>query len=46
VERAYHAWPSAVYLIARDGRIAWSSRLGELDFHAEEMEQAIQALLK
>jgi tetratricopeptide (TPR) repeat protein len=46
VEQAYHAWPSAVYLIARDGRVAWSSRLGELDFHAEEMEQAIQALLK
>jgi tetratricopeptide (TPR) repeat protein len=46
VEHAYHAWPSAVYLIDRDGRIAWSSRLGELDFHPEEMEKAIQSLLK
>jgi peroxiredoxin len=46
VEHAYHAWPSAVYLIDRDGRIAWSSRLGELDFHPEEMEKAIKSLLK
>jgi len=46
VEEAYHAWPSAVYLIGGDGRIAWSSRLGEFDFHPEEMEKAMRALLK
>jgi tetratricopeptide (TPR) repeat protein len=41
VEEAYHGWPSAVYLIGRNGRILWRSRLGEQDFHAEEMEKAI-----
>ncbi len=27
-EKAYNAWPSRVYLVARDGRVAFDSRLG------------------
>ncbi len=42
VETAYHAWPSAVYIIGRDGRVAWSSRLGEFEFQPALMERAIQ----
>jgi predicted Zn-dependent protease len=45
VERAYHAWPSAAYLIGRDGRIAWRSRLGEQEFSLSEMERAIAELI-
>lgn len=45
VETAYKAWPSAVYLIGRDGRIAWSSRLGELDFHPADMQSAIGRIM-
>lgn len=41
VERAYNAWPSAVYLIGGDGRIAWSGRLGEFEFDPAALEAAI-----
>ena len=44
-ERAYQAWPSRLYLVGRDGRIAWQTRLGELDFHADQLEQAIRETL-
>ena len=46
VENAYHAWPSATYVIGRDGRIAWSSRMGEFEFKPAALEQAIQQVLK
>jgi type I thyroxine 5'-deiodinase len=45
VEAAYQAWPSRVYLVSRDGRVAFNSRLGELDFHAEELEAALRSAL-
>jgi Flp pilus assembly protein TadD/thiol-disulfide isomerase/thioredoxin len=45
VESAYAAWPSAVYLVGRDGRILWRSRLGEQDFSREEMSAAIEGAL-
>jgi Flp pilus assembly protein TadD/peroxiredoxin len=41
VERAYQAWPSRVFVIAQDGRIEYSSHLTELDFHPDQMEQAL-----
>ena len=31
-ERAYQAWPSRLYLVGRDGKVAFQTRLGELDF--------------
>jgi tetratricopeptide (TPR) repeat protein len=44
-ERAYEAWPSRLYLVGRDGKVAFQTRLGELDFHADDLERAIlQAL--
>ena len=44
-EKAYQAWPSRVYVIARDGRVAFNSRLGEFDFHPAEMDAALREIL-
>jgi tetratricopeptide (TPR) repeat protein len=44
-ERAYQAWPSRLYLVGRDGKVAFQTRLGELDFHADELERAIREIL-
>lgn len=42
VERAYAAWPSRAFVLDKDGRILYSTRLTELDFHASEMEAAVK----
>jgi len=42
VETAYAAWPSRAFVIGSDGRVVYSTRLTELDFHAEEMESALK----
>jgi hypothetical protein len=44
-ETAYDAWPSRVYLIGRNGRVAYNSRLGELDFHPDQLGAAIRETL-
>jgi tetratricopeptide (TPR) repeat protein len=44
-EAAYQAWPSRVYLLGRDGRVAFSSRLGELDFRPADLDAALRAIL-
>jgi tetratricopeptide (TPR) repeat protein len=44
VEASYHAWPSRAFVIDTDGKIVYSSRLTELDFHADEMEAALRRL--
>jgi tetratricopeptide (TPR) repeat protein len=44
-ERAYQAWPSRLYLVGRDGRVTFQTRLGELDFHADDLERAIREIL-
>ncbi len=42
VEKAYNAWPSRVFVVGRDGRIEYRTRLTELDFHPAEMEAALR----
>jgi Flp pilus assembly protein TadD/peroxiredoxin len=42
VESAYSAWPSRAFVIGKDGRILYSTRLTELDFQPNEMEIAIK----
>jgi tetratricopeptide (TPR) repeat protein len=42
VEHAYAAWPSRAFVLGKDGRILYSTRLTELDFHSDEMDAAIQ----
>jgi tetratricopeptide (TPR) repeat protein len=44
VESAYNAWPSRAFVIGVDGRILYSTRLTELDFHADEMESILRKL--
>ncbi len=46
VENAYAAWPSRVFVIGKDGRIRYSTRLTELDFHPEELRAALRELSK
>jgi tetratricopeptide (TPR) repeat protein len=44
-EFAYQAWPSRLYIVDRDGHVAFSSRLGEQDFRPNEFEAALRAIL-
>ncbi len=45
VEAAYAAWPSRAFVIGPDGLVRYSTRLTQLDFHAEEMERALRAAI-
>ncbi len=45
VETAYAAWPSRAFVIGRDGRVRYSTRLSQQDFHADEMEKALRAVV-
>jgi hypothetical protein len=44
-ETAYQAWPSRLYVIGRDGNVAFSTRLGELEFRPADLETAIREIL-
>jgi tetratricopeptide (TPR) repeat protein len=44
-EQAYQAWPSRLYLVGKNGKVAFQTRLGELDFHADDLERAIRQTL-
>jgi len=45
VETDYTAWPDRLYLVSKDGRIAYKSGPGPGGFHSEELEAAIRAEL-
>jgi hypothetical protein len=40
-ERAYTAWPDRLYVIDREGRVAYKSKAGPFGFHPDEMVQAL-----
>lgn len=42
VERAYSGWPDRLYLVGKDGRIAWKGRVGPQGFRPPELDQAVQ----
>ena len=44
-ETAWQAWPSRLYLVGGDGKVAFGSRLGELDFRPGDLDAAIRAIL-
>ena len=44
VERAYTAWPDRLYVVDRDGRVAYKSRPGPFGFQAEGVEKALESL--
>jgi hypothetical protein len=45
VARTYGAWPDRLYLISRDGRIAWQGGPGPAGFKPDELESAIRTEL-
>ncbi len=44
-EWAYTAWPDRLYVIDRDGRVAYKSRPGPYGFKPAEVEQTLKRLL-
>ena len=44
-EAAYASWPSRAFVIGLDGRVRYSTRLTQLDFHPAEMEKALRAAI-
>ena len=41
-EAAYTGWPDRLYVIDRDGRVAYKSRPGPFGFHPSEMEPILK----
>jgi type I thyroxine 5'-deiodinase len=41
-EEAYTGWPDRLYLIDRDGRVAYKSRPGPFGFKPAELEEALR----
>jgi hypothetical protein len=46
VELTYAGWPDRLYLVGKDGRIAWKGSPGPKGFTPPELEAAIQEELK
>src|ERR671927_71524 len=46
VARAYGGWPDRLYLVGRDGRIAYRGGEGPFGFKPEELERAIERELR
>ena len=44
VERAYTGWPDRLYVIDKDGRIAYKSKAGPFGFKPEEVEATLKIL--
>ena len=45
VASAYGGWPDRLYLVGRDGRIAYQGGEGPFGFKPAELERAIETLL-
>ena len=43
-ERAYTAWPDRLYVIDREGHLAYKSKAGPFGFHPEAMTAVLQSL--
>ena len=44
-ERAYTGWPDRLYVIDREGKVAFKSSPGPFGFHPAAMEQALKKVL-
>ncbi len=42
VSEAYDAWPDRLYLVGKDGRIAYHGGRGPFGFDPDELEEAIR----
>jgi hypothetical protein len=45
VERAYTGWPDRLYVVDRDGRVAYKSAPGPFGFKPAEVQHALERLL-
>jgi hypothetical protein len=45
-ERAYTGWPDRLYVIGRDGRVAYKSKPGPFGFHPAEMEPVVERVAR
>ena len=45
VNQAYAGWPDRLYLVGRDGKIAFKGRMGPGGFRPDELEAAIEEAL-
>jgi hypothetical protein len=45
VERAYTGWPDRLYVVDRDGRVAYKSAPGPFGFKPAEVQEALKRLL-
>ncbi len=46
VEMAYAGWPDRLYLVGKDGRIAYKSAIGPQGFIPSQLEEAIRKIVK
>lgn len=46
VEAAYAGWPDRIYIVGKDGKIAFQGRPGPAGFRPEEAEVALKQLLQ
>ncbi len=44
-ERAYTAWPDRLYVIDREGRLAYKSKAGPFGFHPATVGKVLQTLV-
>ena len=44
-ERAYTGWPDRLYVIDREGRVAYKSQPGPFGFHPEAMAKVLQTVV-
>jgi Iodothyronine deiodinase len=44
-ERAYTGWPDRLYLIDRDGKVAYKSRPGPFGFEPKELKAALEKIV-
>ncbi len=45
VETAYTGWPDRLYLIQRDGKVAFKSKPGPFGFHPDDLASAIKKII-
>ena len=45
-EKAYTGWPDRIYLIDKEGRIAYKSKPGPFGFKPEELRTALEHVAK
>jgi hypothetical protein len=45
VNKAYGGWPDRLYLVGKDGNIAYAGGRGPFDFKPDELESAIKSEL-